>query len=143
FSPIADTYVDNGAASTNFGSDPSLLADASPIRIAFLRFAVTGVNGRHVLTARLRLGCNNGSTVGGTIHQMTDNTWNEGTVTYATNPATGGAGLQTLGTVAVGQTVEFTLDSVVTSDGTYNFSIDTTNSSAAGYNSQNATSGQK
>src|SRR5690242_17869041 len=56
FASVADTYVDAGSATTNFGTNASLKADASPVRIIYLRFAVTGVNGRAVQSAKLRLG---------------------------------------------------------------------------------------
>src|SRR5205823_3919173 len=80
---------------------------------------------------------------GGTVHLISNHTWNEATVTYNTRPALDGAGLQTLGAVTAGATVEFTLDGQITADGVYDLAIDSTSSSAVGYNSSLATSGQK
>ena len=127
FSSTADTYVDGGSATTNFNSSTILRADASPVRITYLRFAVSGVNGRQVRQARLRLGVNAASAAGGTVHLMSSNSWNESTVTFNTKPAVDGAGLQTLGAVTAGSTVEFTLDGAITADGTYNLAIDSSN----------------
>src|SRR5947208_6415271 len=116
FSSTADTYVDSGSATTNFNSSTILRADASAVRITYLRFAVSGVSGRQVQHARLRLGVNTASPAGGTVHLITNNTWNEATVTYNTRPAVDGAGLQTLGAVTAGATVEFNLDGAITGD---------------------------
>ena len=143
FSSTADTYVDGGSATTNFNSSTILRADASPVRIIYLRFAVSGVNGRQVRQARLRLGVNAASAAGGTVYLMSSNSWNESTVTFNTKPAVDGAGLQTLGAVTAGSTVEFTLDGAITADGTYNLAIDSANSAAVAYNSSLASSGQK
>ncbi|HEY3189775.1 MAG TPA: DNRLRE domain-containing protein, partial [Solirubrobacteraceae bacterium] len=143
FNATADTYVDSGSATTNFNSSTVLRADASPTRIIYLRFALSGIGGRHVQQARLRLGVNAASPGGGTVHLISNNAWNEATVTYNTRPAVDGAGLQTLGAVTAGATVEFTLDGAITADGVYNLAIDSTNSLAVGYNSSVATSGQK
>src|SRR5438093_3104284 len=143
FSSTADTYVDSGSATTNFNSSTILRADASAVRITYLRFAVTGVGGRQVQHARLRLGVNAASPAGGTVHLISNNTWNEATVTYNTRPAVDGPGLQTLGAVTAGAAVEFTLDGAITADGVYDLAIDSTSSSAVGYNSSLATSGQK
>jgi len=143
FSSTADTYADSGSATTNFNSSTALRADASPTRIIYLRFAVSGLSGRQVQKARLRLGVNAASPAGGTVHLISNHTWNEATVTYNTRPALDGAGLQTLGAVTAGATVEFTLDGQITADGVYDLAIDSTSSSAVGYNSSLATSGQK
>src|SRR2546430_11710308 len=143
FSSTADTYVDGGSATTNFNSSTILRADASPVRIIYLRFAVSGVNGRQVRQARLRLGVNAASAAGGTVHLISSNGWNESTVTFNSKPAIDGTGLQTLGAVTAGATVEFTLDGAITADGTYNLAIDSSNSATVSYNSSLATSGQK
>src|SRR5438445_180334 len=143
FNSAADTYVDGGSATTNFNSAAILRADASPARTIYLRFAVTGVGGRQVQQARLRLGVNAGSPAGGTVHLITNTTWNEATVTYNTRPALDGPGLQTLGAVTAGATIEFALDGAIAGDGVYNLAIDSTNSAAVAYNSSLAPSGQK
>ena len=49
----ADVYVDGSKPTRNYDGDDMLKADASPARIVYLRFAVTGVNGRTVQSARL------------------------------------------------------------------------------------------
>lgn len=143
FSPVADTYVEATSPNTNFNTDAELRTDASPLRIIYVRFAVAGVAGRIVQQARLRLGVSTVSDSGGTIHRITNGTWNESTVNWNTKPAVDGPGLQTLDAVTLGQVVEFNLDATVTGDGSYDFAIDTASTKAVGYNSMAATSGQK
>src|SRR5439155_673331 len=55
FSSTADTYVDSGSATKNFNSSTILRAAASPTRVTYLRFAVTGVSGRQVQKPQLVL----------------------------------------------------------------------------------------
>jgi hypothetical protein len=144
FAPVADTYVDGSAPTTNFGGASSLRVDGSPVKIAYLQFVVTGVAGRGVAQARLRLGVVTSTTEsGGTVHLITDNTWNEFAVTYAARPAVDGPGLQTLGPVTAGTLVEFDLGGAVTGDGTYSLAIDSTFADGVQYDSSSASSGQK
>src|SRR6185295_4248944 len=48
FLSVADVHVDASAATTNFKTDTQLKVDGSPVNIAYLRFTVSGVNGRAV-----------------------------------------------------------------------------------------------
>src|SRR5262249_45369535 len=114
FGAIADSYVDANSATTNFNSAVELKTDASPVRYIYLRFAVTGVNGRTVHRARLRMQVTGPSDIGGTIHKISNNTWNETTLNFNNKPAIDGPGLSTLGAVTAGSVVEFNLDTAVT-----------------------------
>ena len=67
--PVADTYVQSDAASTNYGTATQIVVDNSPVRRLFLRFTVSGVSGT-VTAAKLRLRTisgNDGSANGGTF----------------------------------------------------------------------------
>src|SRR5262245_33562806 len=143
FRAIADTYVDGGTPTAKFGGGGVLKADASPIRIIYLRFAVSGVRGRQVEHARLRLGVADVSRqTGGTVHRITNTPWDEGTLTYASRPPVDGPGLDTLGPVTtIGALVEFGLDGAVPGDGVYELAIDSTSTSGVGYYSINSATG--
>src|SRR5207249_850935 len=95
FSPVADTYVDSGAATKVFGTATIMQAASSPVRQAFLRFQVTGVAPLKVQQALVRLTVGSASTdasaVGGTLRAITNNTWSEAATTYNTRPAVDGA----------------------------------------------------
>jgi cysteine-rich repeat protein len=140
--PIADTYVESSHPDASFGADDRLRADASTERIAYLRFAVSGVNGRPVESAQLRLEVIGPSDSGGTVHLITDNSWDESTVSFSTRPPVDGPGLDTIGAVVVGTIVEFQLDGAIPRDGIYSLAIDSTSSDGVSYVSAEATSGQ-
>ncbi len=143
FPSVADVYVDSASPAVNLNADARLRAKAPTARITYLRFAVSGVAGRTVTSARLRLGVVGAANSGGSVHAIGDSTWNEATVTFNTRPAIDGPVLATLGAVTLGATVEFDLGSSVPADGVYNFAIDSTSTDGVSYNSTAATSGQK
>src|SRR5256885_17240214 len=43
FQSVADAYVDNRHPSVNYGTSPTLVSDGNPVRVAYLRFDVTGL----------------------------------------------------------------------------------------------------
>src|SRR5262245_50536216 len=143
FAPAADTYVDAGHQGTNYDTDPRLRADADPLRVSYLRFAVTGVNGRTVQQARLRLGVFGGADSGGSVPGTSDNSWDAATLNFHTMPAIAGPPLQTLGAIVPNDVVEFDLGASITGDGIYSFAIDTASTNGLDYNSSAATTGQR
>jgi len=59
----------------------------TPIYDPLLKFNVTGVNGRPVVNAKLRLYSEGSSNKGGDFHRVADQTWQEGTLTWNNAPA--------------------------------------------------------
>ncbi|TMF13423.1 MAG: DNRLRE domain-containing protein [Chloroflexi bacterium] len=55
FAPVADAYVDSSIPNTNNGTKKELLADASPVQQAYLKFQLAGLTGNTVTSAKLRL----------------------------------------------------------------------------------------
>jgi len=141
FPVVADTYVESTLPTSNFDTDARLRADADPIRISYLRFTVSGLGGRPVQQARVRVGVSGPSTKGGTIHAISDRTWSPAAITYSTRPAVDGPGIATLGAVALGSVVEFDVTAAVTGEGAYDFAIDSTSTDGVSYNSSTALSG--
>jgi hypothetical protein len=139
FTPIADAYVTSASPTQNFGADVTIRADGSPTDSSFLRFTVSGVAGRTIVRARLRLQVTGKSNSGGTIHRISSGTWTEAGVTYNTRPPVDGPAIQTLGSAALNAVMEFNLDGQVTADGTYNFALDTASTDAVVYGSREAT----
>jgi beta-glucanase (GH16 family) len=91
FSPIADTYVDSSSHSTNFGSDHSLYADATPTKISYLKFDTASLAGKTIASAKLRIKTTADASAGSSNTQdvrLVDNTtWTEDAVTYNNKPA--------------------------------------------------------
>src|SRR5207248_1572709 len=87
FPAVADAAVDAGLPTTNFGTSPTLAADANLVRNTYLRFTTSGLATRTILGAvlRLQVDATSGaeSDSGGTLHTITDGTWQETTITLA------------------------------------------------------------
>ena len=129
FTPVADTYVNAGSVTTNYGSLTTLRADASPDVHSYLRFNVQGLAGSSVASARLRIFANSSSSQGISALAVADNTWVEGTVNYNNAPALGSS-LASSAAVATATWVELTVTPYITADGTYNFAITTPGATA-------------
>ena len=143
---LADARTEADNANTNFGAASLLSADAQVARHTFLRLQVTGVGGRTVTSARLRLttdsATNAASNSGGRIRAIGNCTWTELGITFNNEPPLTGTVIQTLGAVARNQVVEFNLTSAIPGDGTYCFAIDSASSDGVDYRSREATTGR-
>ena len=145
---LADTYVQSDLATTHFGAKPVISVDngvasnpgTTGVQHTFLRVSVSGVGAKHVSSAHLQLEVANvtnaGSVSGGSIHAITNCTWDELTMTWNTAPPIDGPALVTLGAVAAGQGVDFDVTAAIPGDGVYCFAIDTTSTDSAIYNSR-------
>jgi hypothetical protein len=134
FPSAADTYVDASDPAGSFGAAERLRADSSPERITYLRFNVSGVGGRTVPHAILRLQVSGPSAeTGGTLYRVSDSSWDEGTITYDSRPALDGPPIEVLGGVAAGEIVEMALDGIVTGDGIYDFALSSTSDDGVHY----------
>jgi len=141
FNPIADAYVQSDMATTNFGSTAQVVVDNSPVRNMLLKFTVSGVGARTVLTAKLRIYCEDGSSMGGAFYRVTDNSWTEGGVTWNTAPAADLNSFATLGTVSAGSWYEVDVKSLVSGDGTFSLRASSTSSDGAYYTSREGVAG--
>ncbi len=91
---------------------------------------MTGLSGT-VQSARLRLEVVNRSGFGGTIYSISDNSWDEDTVTFDTRPVIDGPALDALGKVRVGDIVGLDVTAAITGDGIYSFAIDSNDTDGA------------
>ena len=111
--PIADTYVQDGSATTNFGSDVSLKVKSvdnnNYNRIAYLRFPVSAFSG-DAESSMLKLKV---TSIGGEgsgarpveIRELNTDSWDESTTTWNTRPSYG-ALIATIDARTVGETYE-------------------------------------
>jgi chitodextrinase len=136
FAPSDDSYVDQAAASSNFGTATRVVADNSPVQDGLFKFAVA-TGACSVSTATLSLtvgsGSSDGSAKGGDLRAAANNNWSEGAVTWANAPAASGAILGTLGAVNANATYTFNVKPVVAGDGTFSFRLSTTSSDGVRY----------
>jgi fibronectin type 3 domain-containing protein len=135
FTPSDDAYVQSDQTASNFGLAGQLVADASPSRRILLKFAVTGVRGRQVVSAKLYLRCVDPSSNGGDFRRA-DSSWSESTVTWSNQPVADSVARSSLGSVAAGSTYEVDVTSLVTGDGVHTIRVDSTSSNGAYYSSK-------
>jgi len=141
FAPTDDSYVETDLPGTNFGTSTQTVADASPQRDAMLGFAVSGLGGRPVVSAKLRLYCVNGSPFGGAVRRVADSSWRESTVTWSNAPAGDATPLVSLPAVAAGAWYEVDVTAAVAGDGAVSFRISSTNADGAYYSTKEGTAG--
>jgi hypothetical protein len=89
-----------------------------PLGASYLRFQVKGLSGP-VARATLRLYTHSPSNAGYQVHAVTNNTWNESTITYGNAPPIGGLITESEPFHAK-QWTSVDLTSLVREDGTYN-----------------------
>src|SRR5712691_10556308 len=134
--PTDDTYVEQDTLTTNYGTSAQIIADNSPVKHLLVKFAVSGVNGRQVLSAKLRLFCVDPSDFGGEFHRLSSTSWSESTVTWNTAPAMDAAVLGTLGAVTSGSWYEVDVTPAVSGDGAVGFEAVSTSADGAHYSSK-------
>jgi chitodextrinase len=132
FSVGADTYVNSGSPTSNYGSATVWRVDGSPDLHAYLRFTVQGLAGYPVKNAYLMVYANTSSSIGIDALSVADNTWDENTVTYDTAPALGNL-LGSSNTLTSGSWVTIDVTPYITGEGTYSFGITTPGSSTLSF----------
>ena len=123
FAPAADTYVASGTPTKNYGTATTLQLGQNPRKDLLLKFTLSGIGTRTVLSARLSLYCVRASTSGGTFYPTANTTWGEKTVTWKTAPAAGLTNVAAVGPVAANTWYEVDLSSLVRADGTYGLRV--------------------
>ena len=150
---LADTFVQDDRPTTNFGTNQLLCVDAGfpkkkkgGVQRTFIRVGMSGVGTRRVTSVRLQLQVarvrNARSALGARLHVVRDCTWNEGTITWKTQPAIDRPVLAKLGMVVPGQTVEFDVTPAIHGDGVYCFAIDTPSTDGTDYSSRESAGGR-
>src|SRR5207249_3287594 len=82
----ADSYVNAGATTTNYGSATTLRTDSSPVNIAYLQFVVPALTGT-VGGVALRLYPNSPNNGGVAAYAVAPTAWTEKGITYQNAPA--------------------------------------------------------
>lgn len=89
FAPVADAFVVDAKPLANHGNDDTLYTDSSPKTfVSYLRFDVRGLIGS-VETATLRLYAETSNRIGYDVRRVSDNTWDELSITYSNAPPVG------------------------------------------------------
>ncbi len=136
FLPSADARVNEASPSSNAGADPVLrVRQASGGSYhTYLRFDLSALSGS-VVSARLRLFSSDGSDVAGRVFP-TSGAWAESTLTWANKPATSGALITSLGTVATDSWAEFDVTAAVSGPGLLNLVLQSSSTNSCYYSSR-------
>src|SRR6478752_4328661 len=121
---VADSYVSGASTGSNFGTSPTLIANATGPVYTHLMFTVTGSGGATSATLQVY------STSSGTVKTQVyaePSTWTEAGITFANQPARG-ALLGSLSTLTANSYSTVTVP--LTGDGTYAYVL-TTGATAA------------
>jgi hypothetical protein len=87
--PVADTTVKSSNPTKNYGTNTELQIDGNPIEMTYLKFDLSALAGKTILSAKLRLRITNSSNSTQAVKSVADTTWQETTMTYNTRPALG------------------------------------------------------
>ncbi len=135
--PVADSYVDASAPTTNHGTTTTIRVDGSPVVRSYLRFNVAGLTGA-ATSATLRIWANSAQSTGYDVFGVADNTWVETAITDSTAPPFG-AKIGSSGAAATGTWTSVNVTSAVTASGLISFGLSTTNSTALSLSSREGT----
>jgi Fibronectin type III domain len=118
FTPTDDASIRADQPGINFGTQGAIGVDSSPVKHYLMKFDISGIGARTVMSAKLRLSCIDSSDSGGIFYRVLDpNAWTEGTVTWNTSPEAETTQLASLGSVSATKSYEVNLTSLVTGDG--------------------------
>lgn len=106
-----------------------------------LKFTVSGVGSGTIQSVTLRLFCLDASDKGGDFYWVPENSWQENTVNWNSEPAADPTLRASLGAVSVNTWYEVDLSSLVTGDGTYSIRIASTSSNGADYSTKEGAAG--
>ncbi|MHB8855186.1 MAG: CBM96 family carbohydrate-binding protein [Bellilinea sp.] len=136
FVPLDDATVNNSYPASNYGSDPLLIVDNSPIEHFLIKFQVDGLSGREITQVTLNLYTNNASIKGGDFYQVLDNSWTEETINWNNAPIASSTLVASLETVAIDYWYSIDLTSLITDDGLYSLRVSSITTDAAKYSSK-------
>lgn len=138
YTPSDDARINKSYPGSNYGSSLYLNADNSPVVDMLLKFNVSGINGRRVVSAKLKLYCNEASAVtGGKFYPTVSSSWSQSTVTWNNAPAivSGDPG-RSLGAVTAGKSYEVDVTSLVKGDGAVSLRANSSSGDGVGYSSK-------
>ncbi|MFQ5641183.1 MAG: DNRLRE domain-containing protein, partial [bacterium] len=135
FTTTDDAFVRSRRKNRNFGSKTTVRVKKSSTYYSFFKFNVTGLGGA-VLSAKIRLKVRNGSDDGGSMYTVSDNGWDEGSITWNNAPSISGSPLSSVGNVSEDDVVEFDVTSAISGDGVYSFGMKSGSNDIARYSSK-------
>jgi hypothetical protein len=126
--PVADSYVDASVPAANYGTQPKIRTDGSPVVRSYLRFNVSGwVAGSSHATLRLNPTSSLGT--GLQVSPVANTTWVETSITSANAPPPGAA-VATTPPPTAGTPVAVDVTAAIAGNGLVSLALSSTNSTA-------------
>ena len=141
FNAAADAYVKGDSPTKNYGNDAALrVRSGSPAYATYLKFNVTGLLGRPVTGAQLRIFTTDPSPDGGHVF-LAGSGWTETAITWNNAPLTTGSQIGAFGAVTAGSWGVLDLPaSLISGEGPYTFKVVGQSTNSAYYSSRQGTS---
>ena len=134
--PTDDATVRSDLPSNNYRASSTLQADYSPVKNFLLKFSISGVGSKTVISAQLRLFVVDPSPVGGTFYQVS-NSWTESTVNWNNAPPIGSSNpVAQLRVVSTGFWCGVDVTPIINGDETVSLRIDSSSSDAVYFSSK-------
>src|SRR5438093_169944 len=127
FTAAADALVSSVKPHRNFGGAIKLGVQASPVYNSYVRFDVQGLSGT-VTSANLQVYTVSNSTTGYDVRAVTDNSWQETTITFADAPPASDAVTGSSGPITRRTWTNVDVTSLVQGDGSFSVALTTTSS---------------
>ena len=123
FSPVADTRVEDGMPSSNFGTSIKLQAGGGvPRRESYLRFQTASITGP-VVSARLKLTSTTDGTKDGPALYGAGGGWNETELAWSNRPSHDAAAADDIVAIPKGTVADYNARSLVNGNGTINMAL--------------------
>lgn len=142
FTPTEDAYINSSFPGSTFGTASTLEVDSSPeVKHFLLKFNISGISGKQVLSAKIRLFAVNGSDRGGDFYRTQNTSWSEATVTWNNAPGADATRVASLGSVSAGNWYAVDVTSLVSGDGVLSLRVisPSTTTNGADYSSKEGT----
>lgn len=134
----ADAHTLQTSPSKRFGTATTLLVDGSPAARTYLKFPVTGVAGKTVTSAVLRLYAVDPSDEGGRLHRVNNTSWKETGIRWSNQPNYNAAVIASVGPVVANAWYEVDVKSQIAGDGTISLVLESTSTNGADYRAREA-----
>ena len=133
----ADARVSQSDPRTNYGTGPALRADGTDDSEfeSFIRFTVPEGSGP-IQSARLRLYVMDNGTENGPAVYITEDSWDESSITWNNRPTPTGVMLDNKGNLGANSWVEYDVTSIVTGSGTFSFVLIADSSDGVAFSSR-------
>jgi chitodextrinase len=98
FLPVADAYVNSAKPNANYGQSVKLKTESVPQMLSYMRFDLRRVTGS-ISRATLVVYSSTASSAGFEVHSVTDDGWEERSITYRNAPAFSSVSASTSGSI--------------------------------------------